>query len=61
VCTQAETVDFVLNCMLSELARFLDSGTIALLPKYTTCKQHGMFVRDGMLFRPIARVGDRLS
>jgi len=42
--TQAETVVFVLNCMLSELARFLGTGIIALLPKYATCKQHAAAV-----------------
>ena len=39
--------------------QFLGTGNIVLLPRYTTCTQHGMLIRDGMLFHPIAHVGDR--
>ena len=45
--------------MLSEMDQFLGTGNIVLLPRYTTCTQHGMLIRDGMLFHPIAHVGDR--
>ena len=59
MCKQVETLSFALGDLPSELARFLDRGSIAVLLNYATCTQQDMLMHEEMMFHSAAHVGNR--
>ena len=59
MCKQVDTLSFAHGDLPSELARFLDRESIAVLLNYATCTQQDMSIREGMILHNDARVGDK--